>query len=635
MSQALFLLPDDSMLDYTREVLAAAHADITVAKGFGYEAIPIVETFLSIGGEVVIARGGTAKIIRNAFNTNVVEVPITGFDIIRAVEEARQYGSQIAVVASYKMIEGIEYLAPILGVSLTQYFMEDPDEAEGQVKKAIVDRANVVLGGVAATKAAKKLGLPFVHIRISRESILTAVQESTYVLHALRIEKAKRNMLNTVLDYAYEGILVVDQKNIVTEFNPAAERLTKTSREKILGQNVTQLLPDLQLEKVTRTGKDDLHFLLNVQGQNVLCNKVPIRLNDTVIGAVATMQDVTKIQEMEARIRQEYYSKGHVARFSFKDILGTSPSMEKAVNAAKSYAQTESNILILGETGTGKEVFAQSIHHASSRKKGPFVAINCAALPAHLLESELFGYVAGAFTGATKTGKPGLFEIAHCGTIFLDEISEMDYLNQGRLLRVLQEKTVMRLGSDKVLPIDVRIIAATNKDLKKMVSENKFRDDLYFRLNVLRLQLPPLRQRTKDIAGLVEHFLYQYGLATGKKLSVTTKGISLLQDYAWPGNVRELQNVLERAIAITPSGFIDHVTLQQTCGDDYAFSEQDPADRPDHGAEIKKIIDALAMSNGRLAEASTLLGIDRTTLWRKMRKLNIDKSHSKKNDAFD
>ena len=265
MSQALFLLPDDSMLDYTREVLAAAHADITVAKGFGYEAIPIVETFLSIGGEVVIARGGTAKIIRNAFNTNVVEVPITGFDIIRAVEEARQYGAQIAVVASYKMIEGIEYLAPILGVSLTQYFMEDPDEAEGQVKKAIVDRANVVLGGVAATKAAKKLGLPFVHIRISRESILTAVQESTYVLHALRIEKAKRNMLNTVLDYAYEGILVVDQKNIVTEFNPAAERLTKTSREKILGQNVTQLLPDLQLEKVTRTGKDDLHFLLNVQ----------------------------------------------------------------------------------------------------------------------------------------------------------------------------------------------------------------------------------------------------------------------------------------------------------------------------------------------------------------------------------
>ena len=211
--------------------------------------------------------------------------------------------------------------------------------------------------------------------------------------------------------------------------------------------------PELGLDSIVKTGKEELNKILTVNNVQVLCNKVPIKDGKKIVGAVATFQDITKIQMAEARIRKEVYSKGHVANFRFKDIYGSSKAIQSTIVMAKSFSVTEANVLITGETGTGKEVFAQSIHNHSKRINGPFVAINCASIPAQLLESELFGYVSGAFTGANKEGKPGLFEVAHSGTIFLDEIGELDYLNQGRLLRVLQERAVVRVGSDKVLPV--------------------------------------------------------------------------------------------------------------------------------------------------------------------------------------
>lgn len=621
MSNILFLVPDESMVQYTSDVLSShQHSNITVKTGYGYDAIPIAKQFLSDGGEVVIARAGTALILRNALDITIVETPITGFDIIRAVQEARTYGTNIAVIASNSMIEGIDYLAPILGVNLQQYPMDAPGEAEEVLSRALENKTDVVLGGVSACKAAKKRGIPYTGLLTSRESILLAVKEAKYVKYALRIEKAKRNMLNIVLDYSYEGIIVIDKDLKIVEFNPAAAKFSNINSSQALGQNVSEILPTLQLEKIMHSGKEELHFLLKIQGKHFLCNKVPIHLGNSIIGAVATMQDVTKIQEMEARIRQEFFSKGHIARFHFEDILGSSAAIKQTIETAKNFSETASNVLILGETGTGKEVFAQSIHNYSDRAQGPFVAVNCAALPAQLLESELFGYVAGAFTGANKTGKPGLFEVAHGGTIFLDEIAEMDYINQGRLLRVLQEKAVVRLGSDKVIPVDVRIIAATNKDLKTMVYEKKFRDDLYFRLNVLRLPLPSLRERAKDIPDYVRFFLEKHSANKKRKLVVLPHAMECLTTYSWPGNIRELQNTIERAVAVSKSDVIDELVFEKICGDEYIITKkEDPAE--DEEAAI--IRDALLEANGHQGEAAKILGIDRTTLWRKMKKLGM------------
>lgn len=622
MSKILFLVPDENMVEYTKEVLSHHHKDITVAVGYWHEAIPIAKQFIADGGEVIIARAGTAGLLREKLNTTIVETPITGFDIIRAVQEAKKYGENIAVVASSKMIEGIDYLAPILGVKLQQYIVDGAEAAEDAITEALSQHAEVILGGVSACKEARKRNIPHAVLITSRESILLAAKEAKYVKHALHLEKAKRNMLNAVLEYSYEGIIVIDRDCNIVEFNSAAAKFTDIQVNQAMGRKISEALPTLQLEKILSSGKEVLHYLLKTKGKHVLCNKVPIYLGDKVIGAVATMQDVTKIQEMEVRIRQEFFSKGHVARFSFEDILGSSAIIKKMIETAKNFAETESNVLILGETGTGKEVFAQSIHNYSERAQGPFVAVNCAALPAQLLESELFGYVAGAFTGAHKAGKPGLFEVAHGGTIFLDEIAEMDYINQGRLLRVLQEKAVVRLGSDKVIPVDVRIIAATNKDLKTMVYDKKFRDDLYFRLNVLRLPLPALRDRSKDIGEYVRYFVGKHTAQKKRKLVISQSAIDCLSKYPWPGNIRELQNTIERAVAVSKSETLDESVFQDICEDENTLTKQEDPVEPE---EVPIIRDALREANGHLREAANLLGIDRTTLWRKMKKFGIKK----------
>jgi transcriptional regulator with PAS, ATPase and Fis domain len=324
---------------------------------------------------------------------------------------------------------------------------------------------------------------------------------------------------------------------------------------------------------------------------------------------------------MEARVRRRIYATGHVANYTFQDILGNSPQIKNVIYAAKEFAVTQSAILILGETGSGKEVFAQSIHNYSNRRQGPFVAINCAALPAQILESELFGYVAGAFTGASQKGKPGLFEIAHEGTIFLDEIGEMDFLTQGKLLRVLQEKKVMRLGSDKVLPIDVRVIAATNKNLKSLVNQNKFRADLYYRLNVLQLKIPPLRERRADLENLVNVFLETYLQPSSRHLLFTPAALNALAQYPWPGNIRELKNIVERIAAVCKSHSIDAPFISQMLKDEE--DQEQSLSTFISNNELDEIKKALAEARGNRTQAAKILGISRSTLWRKLGQLGL------------
>jgi transcriptional regulator with PAS, ATPase and Fis domain len=249
------------------------------------------------------------------------------------------------------------------------------------------------------------------------------------------------------------------------------------------------------------------------------------------------------------------------------------------------------------------------------------VAINCAALPSQILESELFGYTSGAFTGANKEGRLGLFEVAHGGTVFLDEVAEMDFTTQGKLLRVLQEKVVVRLGSDRVIPVDVRIIAATNKKLKSLVLKNEFRDDLYYRLNVLRLTLPPLRERRLDVAIYAQSFLSKYASALGRKITLSKSAIKWLEGYAWPGNIRELQNAMERTAAICKADVVDVTVLSQICEDEYKL----PTMTTDSlSVDAQNILTAMSEANGKYTNAAKILGISRSTLWRKIRRLGLN-----------
>ena len=479
----------------------------------------------------------------------------------------------------------------------------------------------LLLGGITVVKTAERLGIPCAFIKIGSESLLQAAREATQIQEALEMETANRGFWSTMLDYSYEGIVTVDKDHRITAFSPLAQKLTNIDKTTALGQTVEKIFPQLQLDKVVDKRIEDLHRIISVGKANIICNKIPIIVSNRSHGAVATFQDVGKIQEMEAKIRQQIFARGHTAKFHFKDILGKSSAIRESIETAKDFAATHSSILILGETGTGKEVFAQSIHNASQRSKGPFVALNCAALPAQILESELFGYVGGAFTGANREGKPGLFEVAHGGTIFLDEIAEMDYLNQGRLLRFIQEKTVVRLGSNKVIPVDVRIIAATNKDLEILMHEKKFRDDLYFRLNVLNLTLLALRDRKEDIQLYAQNFLDEFVAESSKQFKLTPDAVQYLESYSWPGNIREVKNIMERITASSKSDVIDaHVlaTLLQR------EKKHEPSRPYKETRLVQEILQALDNAHGNYAVAAKLLGINRTTLWRRMQRLNIE-----------
>ena len=615
----LFVLPDEIMMPYAKDVLKENYPDIQIVAVPPSQAVELIRKYMAQGVEIVAARGGIALRVKNAqLKLSLVEIPVSSFDVIRSINEAKLHGKSIAVVALTAMVLGIDFLADVLGVNMRHYAVMNYDhDYEKAVITAVSDGAEVILGGVLAVQAATHHNIPCALIKMGKESLLQAAQEASQLQVALEAEQVRRGFLSTILDYTHDGIITIDREHTITAVNPVAQKLTKIDNANALGKSLEEILPQLDID----INKESLNHLVSIFGTKVLFDSVPIMVDKRSFGAVVTIQEISKIQQKEAMIRKETYARGHIAKFSFENIIGTSPAIVKAIETARDFAATNSSIMILGETGTGKEIFAQSIHNASNRAKGPFVAINCAALPAQLLESELFGYVAGAFTGAQKEGKPGLFEIAHGGTIFLDELAEMDYVNQGRLLRFLQEKTVVRLGSFKVVPVDVRVIAATNRDLESLVRENKVRNDLYYRLNVLRLEIPPLKHRKLDIRRYAETFLCEFSGGSNRKFQLTDDAVRFLEEYTWPGNIRECRNLMERIAAASKRDVINATFLAEMLGQNLQTSTAPSRKETRLVRDIRKALDD---ARGNYTAAAEMLGINRTTLWRRMKKFNLE-----------
>jgi len=620
MKKIAVLVPDAAKKQEIVEFLQECQEEAIVAVGSMDDGLKKARLLRKQGVEVVVARGGTAELIaRECPGLVVVNVFISGFDLVLALEEARHFGDRVAVVAFPSMIKQIESLESVLRVKINKYLIEKPADVAGLISKAMADGAQVVLGGFMAVDQARKQGLACVEIVTGRQAYYEAFQHAKELLRSFEEEKRKAGLLRTVLNHAYEGIISIDNDGYITSINPVAQKVIKyfDLEEK---KRIGEICPDLELEQTLLSGKEELNRIYEINGVKVLCRKVPLQEGKSIFGAVATLQDVTKIQMMEARIRHEAYSKGHVAHYHFSDIWGGSRPIRNTIAVAQNYSSSDANILITGKSGTGKEVFAQSIHNSSSRSQGPFVAVNCAALPSQLLESELFGYVGGAFTGANREGKQGLFEMAHLGTIFLDEIGETDLATQGRLLRVLQERVITRLGGDRVIPVNVRVIAATNKDLVQYVAELRFREDLYYRLNVLRLQIPSLCERKKDVAIYAQRFLQEF--AGERQLKFSSGALKRLEEHSWPGNVRELRNAVERLAVLASKKIISAAMVEQTLQFDGLKRENHAPPQPEN-PEMRRIRDALDSCGGRIGDCAKVLQMSRATLWRKMKQLGI------------
>jgi len=491
---------------------------------------------------------------------------------------------------------------------------------------------NFVLGDASGLQLGQDCGIEGLLIDSSKEAIASALFEAERVMQVKRIEQEKAQLFKSILDVSRGGIIAVDNNDEITVVNPAAEMILGIEAKNSIGLPSKHILPGIKLKEVIEAEDQVSDLLVNINGRVLIVNKAPIKIKGKTIGVVAALEDVTKIQQLEQGIRKNLYSKGLTAQYELTQIVAKSQIMVETINKAYQFANTESTILITGESGTGKEMFAQGIHNASSRKDGPFVGVNCAALPENLLESELFGYVEGAFTGASKGGKIGLFEMAHGGTLFLDEIGEMPLPLQTRLLRVLQLKEVMRIGGDRVIPINVRIISATNRDLLKEVQTKRFREDLYYRLNLLSIKIHPLRERPEDIPYLIKTIMNKILNRVGKEVELSTEVSRLLALYKWPGNVRQLENVLERIIILSKGQVIEKVDFENAVPE----LKLDLTDRDNPSYEAGKnsievdgtlsqmerniIKRVLEEENGNQTKVAKRLDIDRSTLWRKLKK---------------
>jgi transcriptional regulator with PAS, ATPase and Fis domain len=448
-------------------------------------------------------------------------------------------------------------------------------------------------------------------------------------------------LLEALLNNPHESQILIDAQGIVRYISASDEAFYQVPRETAIGRHILELNPASELPRVLKTGRAEIGRLFRLGDKERIIARIPLRdRGGNIVGAVGKLMfwNPEKVKELVRQVevlqsRLDYYEKElqqvYRSRYSLEWVMGESAPMQEAKKVAIQAAASDLPVLIVGETGTGKDVFAHAIHQLSSRRGRPLVRVNCAAIPAELFESELFGYDAGAFTGASPKGKPGKFELADNSTIFLDEVGELPMPMQAKLLRIIQEHEVERVGGTKTLKLDFRVIAATNRDLKVMLSRGEFRQDLYYRLNIFLLKTPPLRQIRADIPRLAYHLLSLIREQSGPPCRIESRAMRSLMAYDWPGNVRELRNVLERAWSVAMNGSImeEHLPLEiRNCESIApAFNDALHTMKDEMAlAERRAIQKALSLTSGNRSEAARLLGIHRTGLYQKMKRHGLD-----------
>ncbi len=607
----------------------AGRADIRVFHKAFDDALETARELIRAGEEVdvLISAGANGAYIRKRTAVPVVAIQATGFDVLQALAKARRLSRRVAIVNYGAVTPELEHFKSLYGLEIEQRAYDTMEEAGACVQELAAKGIEVVVGPSGVAEISERLGLKGIFL-YSKTAVCEAIDRAIEIARATRVEDAKRERVDAVLRHLAEGVVAVDLEQRIQSLNPAMERLLGVSAEAALGAPLSRVAPGLSLARVLETGDAELEKIERLGGHTLVTNRIPIREQGVRTGAVLTCQEASAIERVDRSLRSQHRPRRYEARHRLSDVIGRSEAIARTRELAERYARTDATVLVTGASGTGKELFAQGIHAASRRSDRPFVAVNCAALPETLLESELFGYEEGAFTGSRRGGRAGLFEAAHTGTIFLDEVGDMPVALQTRLLRVLQEREVLRLGSNDPTPVDVRVIAATNQDLAARVEQGDFREDLYYRLAILRLHLPPLSARPEDIPLLAEDLLgralAQHGALEARERALEAVLPRLLA-HAWPGNVRELENVLERVAVLyaEPKGAaVDarelRVVVPELFQDRRRTREASTLRAARNDLERAHILRVLEECGGNQSRAARRLGIGRTTLWRKL-----------------
>ncbi|WP_411679776.1 sigma 54-interacting transcriptional regulator [Clostridium thailandense] len=590
----------------------------------GDKTIETARQSVNEGTKIIITRGKNLDLLRQSISAILIDVRYTYEDMYFSLKKAKQYSDKIACIG-FNLAHDVA--AKFKSISKENFLLLEPKSVshiDEIVKKYSENGIEVFIGGITVAKAAKKYGVKNVMIEVDETSLEIALNEAISLLN-FELERRKNyEIIKQVLNSTTEGIIGIDQYSQISYINDRAKKFLSDENNNLLIDEIVSLPI---INNTIKQGTAKYNELLEIGNNSLILSSRPLKIDNKVFGAVASIQKSDYVQNAEKEIRKKLNPKGHIAKKNFSDIIGESKVLTTTIEKAKKFAKSSSTILITGPSGAGKEIFAQSIHNYSDRRDEPFVAINCAALPKSILESELFGYVKGAFTGARPEGKAGIFELAHNGTVFLDEVGETSQDIQAKLLRVIQEKEIIRIGDDKVIPVDVRIISATNKNLLERIEKNKFREDLYYRLCVLELKLPSLEERKEDIPLLIKHFISN----NAPNIKITKEALMLLSDLPYNGNIRHLQNIVERLIVMCENNIIDDYLVSQVLDlkptdSEKRFLQPFSEEQDDETPELIKIEnqlikDALKKYNGNKTKVAKELGMSYTTLWRRLKKM--------------
>ena len=610
------------------------------------------------GAQAIIGRGGGYSLVIDTVNVPVIPMNMKSTDLLRAIEIAKKYSKKVVLILGDNEVS-FDYVGwrNVISTEITEEWFESKYEIRSKVVKYIDQKDEVVIvGGGLACSFARQYGIDSVFATASDESIREAVEYCKKLLDTLGEEKFNNEVLRNILDGIKDGVIAIDSNGSIILYNESAKNMLKVERKCALNKYILDVFPKMEWMLDCLHEKEDVEDrkIRNINNLIVNTRTTLIKVDNSTYGVLGIIQDITKLQNLERKIRFDLNQKGLYARYTFDDFLFKDKLTKEFIEEAKKIGKSDYTTLLYGESGSGKEIIAHSIHNISKRKDRPFVAINCATIAENLLESELFGYEEGAFTGARKGGKRGLFELAHGGTLFLDEINSLSFNIQTKLLRVIEERQIMRIGSDYIIPLDIRTIAATNESLTEKIVMGTFRADLFYRLSSLEINIPPLRDRREDIIPLFNNFVNEVlkddglnGINSIDENFVLTKDeMDKLYNYSWPGNVRELKTIAQKYVVtgkiklrqdrdfktkkLLPNSEVDKFNSETTASVEVQDESINISKINDGKISIdikevnkyveEKIISMLFAQGLSKNEVAQVLGISRTSLWKKYNK---------------
>ena len=617
MIEVLVIVPYEELLHEYEEAIAKAHdprVHFTTSFMYGTDARNLSR---ASDYDIIVVRGMTSRALSEKYpETTIVDIKMDAFDVSSALLEAKKKFPgirKIGLILPSSSICSASILTELLGIEVVMREVRGEEHMESTLREMVKEGCEVFIGGLTLKRVSEKMGLEYVHIKTGPSAIDSSIKDAITAAHILDRERSRLGLMKSLVNNTPDSLLIIDDKGKITAANHAASSFFR--RPDLVGMDAKELFP-LEIYSVC----DDVEVVQTIGDQTVLITEHPVHIEGEKRATYVSLRLVEDIRRTEKKIRSKLQEKGLTAKYSFSDIVTEQVEMKQLVAKALRYAHVEGNVLLTGETGTGKELFVQSMHNASPRRDKPFVAVNCAALSEQLLESELFGYTEGSFTGAQKGGKTGLFELAQGGTIFLDEIGEMPIRFQAKLLRVIQEREIRKIGGDEFIPVDVRIMSATNQNIPDLIEKGLFRRDLYYRINLLTLHIPPLRERLDDIPAIFKRFVERKSKALNIVPPMVEKdALECLKGYSWPGNIRELRNVAERAVIFSSSNCITRDTLKEI---DVSIGEKRTSEEKKIPLTSEELYRRYVESGLTLNDFALSIGISRTTLWRKFKVLN-------------